>query len=59
MTDDVKARVERDGMPGYEVSPRCPVCGRECDSFYKDGDGDVIGCEWCVSIVDAWEEVNA
>ena len=58
MTDDVKARVERDGMPGYDVYPICPVCGLQCDTFYKDNDGDIVGCDQCITATDAWEEVN-
>ena len=36
--------------------PVCPVCGEETDTFYKNSLGDVIGCDMCVSAVDAWEE---
>jgi len=40
--------------PDYKV-PRCPVCGEETDTFLKDNYGDIIGCDECITIVDAWE----
>ena len=36
--------------------PRCPICGAETDTFYKDKNGDIVGCDECVSTCDAWEE---
>lgn len=39
-----------------EEWPICPVCGRETDTFYKDKDGDIVGCDECIRSVDAWEE---
>lgn len=36
--------------------PRCPICGAETDTFCKDKNGDIVGCDECVSTVDAWEE---
>lgn len=35
--------------------PRCPVCGNETDTLYKDRHGDVFACDVCVDIRDAWE----
>ena len=35
--------------------PRCPVCGQECDTYYRDRDGEIFACENCVSLVDAYE----
>lgn len=32
----------------------CPVCGKECESFYKYK-YEIIGCDMCVSKVDAYE----
>lgn len=43
------------GKPKY---PHCPVCDSETDIFYKDSMGDVIGCENCISQVDAWEQME-
>lgn len=36
--------------------PVCPVCREETDTFYKDKDGVVVGCDNCISTADAWEE---
>lgn len=50
-------RYLRTGYPdGKEQEyPRCPVCGEECETLYKDINSDVVGCENCVKEVDAWE----
>lgn len=35
--------------PDYNV-PICPVCGRECETIYKDSkSGEIIGCDECIS----------
>lgn len=49
---------ERTGYPaGREPTwPVCPVCGEETDTFYKNADGVVVGCDNCIKTVDAWEE---
>ena len=36
--------------------PVCPVCGEETDTYYKNKDGVIVGCEFCIDAVDAWEE---
>ena len=33
--------------------PRCPICDAETDTFYKDKNGDIVGCDECGSTVDA------
>lgn len=40
--------------PAY-TCPRCPVCGEETDSFYKDKWGNIVGCQECVQEVTSWE----
>ena len=35
--------------------PRCPVCGNETDTLYKNRQGTVFVCDVCVNIQDAWE----
>ena len=50
-------------LPGYrpdppdaeDLVPRCPVCGRECDTLYLAGDREVFGCDRCVTLIDAYE----
>lgn len=36
-------------------APICPVCGEEADDFYEDRRGNILGCDWCIKKVDAWE----
>lgn len=35
----------------------CPVCGKECESFYKYG-REIVGCDMCIKQVDAYEEMT-
>ena len=51
------ARALLTGYPNGEPKyPRCPVCGEECDTVYKDIYGDVFGCDECVKTKSAWDE---
>lgn len=49
---------ERTGWPdGSEPSyPRCPICGDECSTIYKDRSGEIVGCDECLYTADAWQE---
>lgn len=49
--------MERTGFPDgkCEEWPVCPACGGETDLFYFDVDGDLVGCDNCVTTKDAWE----
>lgn len=38
--------------------PICPICGDNTDTFYKDANGDIVGCSECMERVDAWEYVS-
>lgn len=51
--------LERTGYPdGKEPEfPVCPICGKETDTFYKDKQSEIVGCDCCVKSVDAWEEI--
>jgi hypothetical protein len=42
--------------PPEERHPRCPVCGEECDRYYRNEFNDILGCEHCVEEIDAWDE---
>lgn len=34
---------------------RCPICGStECAYYFRNGN-DIVGCEHCVVMMDAWE----
>ncbi len=35
--------------------PICPVCGKECDTVYLDKDDEVVGCDRCISMTDAYD----
>ena len=44
--------------PGVEeLLPRCPVCGAECDTLYEDMFGEFAGCDRCIHLKDAYEEL--
>ena len=44
--------------PGFDPPdcpvPRCPVCLAEAEAFYVDSDGEVRGCDGCLTRRDAW-----
>ena len=50
-------------IPDYKIEPEvkndfipiCPVCSKECDTVYLDKDGDVAGCDRCISMTDAYD----
>ncbi len=48
---------ERTGYPDGKdpVFPICPICGRECDTVYRNSDREIVGCSECVTMDDAWE----
>ena len=52
--DIIKA--EKFGVPMQEEI-YCPMCGCECEKFYKHGK-EIIGCDYCIDEVDAWEEME-
>lgn len=41
-----------------KAAPTCPICGEEVDEYYKDNEGDIVGCENCLQRTDAWEEIE-
>ena len=47
---------ERPAEPKDYKVPRCPVCGEETDTLYKNIYGETVGCDVCISTVGAWEE---
>lgn len=49
-----------DPPPSYYEPPEpktyyCPVCGEETDTYYKDKDGVIVGCDRCIVPVEPWE----
>lgn len=54
----VIANMERTGYPdGKEPEPvLCPICGRACETIYRDvDDHEIKGCDLCIESVDPWE----
>lgn len=51
------ARIERTGYlhEPQTVTPRCPICGAEADTYYLDKDNIIVGCGFCVKTTDAYE----
>lgn len=56
------ARAERTGLRPGEVpfdddenGIICPICGKMCETFYFDRDGDLFGCDMCVKRTDAYQ----
>ena len=45
---------ERFGMPESEALI-CPCCGKEAENFFLDSNDDIIGCDECIRMVDAFE----
>lgn len=41
--------------PAPTIWPRCPVCGAETDTLYRNQSMDIVGCDGCIRPVDAWE----
>lgn len=41
--------------PPEPPRPTCPVCGQECDTYYRGADGAIIGCDVCIDALDAWD----
>ena len=35
--------------------PYCPVCREECDTVYVDMYDDIVGCDQCMNMEDAYE----
>ena len=41
--------------PNFIECPKCPVCGKQTDTFYRRKDFVIVGCPECVSYVDSWD----
>lgn len=59
LQDPLITRIEATGYPYPVRWPVCPVCGKECDTFYRQGRyGDIVGCDECIYQSDAWEDME-
>ena len=45
---------ELNGYPSNDPV-RCPFCGEECDTLFKDRYGELFACDRCLGKVDAYE----
>lgn len=56
--DPIISCMEKTGYPPWhdEREPICPVCGKPCETVYKDRTGDIVGCDECLTPLDAGEE---
>lgn len=46
----------RTGYPRKESKlPRCPVCGEVCETIYWSKFGEVVGCDECIVLQEAWD----
>lgn len=41
--------------PPESPLPVCPVCGEECEEYYFDNDGNICGCDVCITMKNAVE----
>ena len=58
--DDTRiSTAERTGYAHWHSNwePICPVCGAVCETVYK-ADGEIVGCDECLTQVDAWEALR-
>lgn len=46
-------QMERFGCLRGNAEPRCPVCGKSCEWLYYYKGQEVVGCDCCVTRVDA------
>lgn len=35
--------------------PKCPICGRECETVHRDYTGEIVSCDMCDTTESAWE----
>lgn len=55
---DIRHAMETGYAPWVDNrEPRCPVCGESCDTIYRNAEGDIVGCNECLTAYDAWEEL--
>ena len=33
----------------------CPICGEEIEDLYINNDGEIVGCEMCITEKKAWD----
>lgn len=48
---------ERYGVP-EEERPCCPICGSDESDYFYVVDGEVVGCEACVSKIEVYDLIK-
>lgn len=58
--DPIIRSLEETGLAPWQKDkePFCPVCGETCDTIYRNQEGDVVGCNECLTAYDAWELID-
>lgn len=41
--------------PLEQSMPVCPICEEECEELYFDNNGDICGCDNCITVKNAYE----
>ncbi|MEG2286071.1 MAG: hypothetical protein RSB90_10955 [Eubacterium sp.] len=56
----ITRNLEQTGWPDAKEPqyPDCPMCGSQAEEFYKNKEGEIIGCSDCVEQL-SWEYVDA
>lgn len=60
MVDPIISSLEETGLPPWNDGrePICPVCGATCDTIYRNGDYEIVGCDVCLTAYDAWDMLD-
>lgn len=55
--DPIIRSLEETGLAPWQKveEPICPECGKTCDTIYRNQEGDIVGCNECLTAYDAWE----
>lgn len=54
----------RERIPDLPIEPKeypmpvCPCCGEECETVYRLSYGEIVGCEHCVDVEDAYDTIE-
>lgn len=54
--DYIVSSLSLTGVPPWQRNREeaiCPICHSYCSTIYKDGCGEIVGCDECVEMCDA------
>ena len=49
--------LEPPGLRDEDPDTHCPQCAAVADTYYRNTDGEIVGCEYCLRTV-FWYEMN-